>query len=224
MDVKTAAAPRKPGTATQTETVSLMDALARAEAQLRQANAELEGIRARLALLERVGREQPDPGATDVPPEALAAFARVVKALSGERGLSVEAAERAALLATAAQAWEDELGALLSSADVRKLLGGVSRQRVDELLRARRLVGLRDSAGRRRFPLFQFLDGRPLRPLVSAYWTVADAAADEWTAASWCVSPDDALEGSSPAGWARADRDAERLARVALQDAARLAA
>jgi hypothetical protein len=37
-----------------------------------------------------------------------------------------------------------------------------------------------------------------------------------------CVSPDEALDGSSPAQWARAGRDPERLARIARQDAARL--
>jgi hypothetical protein len=130
---------------------------------------------------------------------------------------------RAGLLAAAGHAWENELGPLLTSAQVRELLGDVSRQRVDELLRARRLIGLRDSAGRRRFPSFQFHAGRPLEPLVGAYWTVADGALDDWTAASWCVSPDEALDGRTPAQWALEGRDPARLARIARQDAARLA-
>ncbi len=155
--------------------------------------------------------------------EAVLAFVQTAGDLLGERSLSVDAARRAGMLAAAAQAWENELGPLLSSAQVRDLLGDVSRQRVDELLRARRLIGLRDHAGRRRFPTFQFLDGRPLEPLVAAYWTVADGAVSDWTAASWCVSPDEALEGRSPARWAREGRDPDRLARVAGQDAARLA-
>lgn len=103
------------------------------------------------------------------------------------------------------------------------MLGDVSRQRVDELLRAHRLIGLRDGAGRRRFPTFQFRDGRPLEPLVAAFWTVAAGAASDWTVASWCVSTDAALEGRSPAQWAHDGRDANRLAGVARQDAARLA-
>jgi hypothetical protein len=119
--------------------------------------------------------------------------------------------------------WEDELGPLLTSADVRTLLGDVSRQRVDELLRAHRLIGLRDRAGRRRFPAFQFVDGRPLQPLVDAFRVIAREAADDWTAASWCVAPDEALDGRSPAQWTREGRDPARLARVAEQDAARLA-
>ncbi len=128
------------------------------------------------------------------------------------------------MLAAAGQAWENELGPLLSGSQVRELLGDVSRQRVDELLRSHRLIGLRDSARRRQFPTFQFRDGRPLEPLVAAYWTVAeDGAVSDWTVASWCVAPDKALEGRSPAQWAREGRDSERLARVARQDAARLA-
>jgi hypothetical protein len=51
----------------------------------------------------------------------------------------------------------------MTSAQVRELLGDVSRQRVGELLRERRLIGLRDRAGRRRFPAFQFR-GRPPWP------------------------------------------------------------
>ncbi len=155
--------------------------------------------------------------------DAVVAFVETLGELLGKRPLSVQAARRAALLAAAGQAWENELGPLLTSAQVRELLGDVSRQRVDELLRARRLIGLRDNAGRRRFPAFQFCDGRPLEPLIAAYWTVADDAVDEWTAASWCVAPDEALDGRSPAQWALDRRDADRLARVAQQDAARLA-
>jgi len=142
----------------------------------------------------------------------------------GERGITVKDARRAAMLAAAGPAWENELGPSLSSAQVRELLGDVSRQRVDELLREHRLIGLRDSSGRRRFPVFQFQDdGRPMEALVSAYWTLADAAISDWTAAAWCVATDEALDGRSPLAWAREHRDPERLARVAAQDAARLA-
>jgi hypothetical protein len=34
--------------------------------------------------------------------------------------------------------------------------------------------------------------------LAAAYWVVADAVASDWTAASWLVSPDQALGGRSP--------------------------
>jgi hypothetical protein len=203
----------------------VLEALSRAEEALREARSEVErsGVSAAemaetsgMTVRELVGR-------FGIGEDAVVAFVETIGELLGERPLSVQAARRAALLAAAGQAWENELGPLLSSAQVRELLGHVSRQRVDELLRARRLIGLRDSAGRRRFPGFQFHDGRPLEPLVAAYWTVADGAIDHWSAASWCVSPDDALEGHSPAQWALEGRDQARLARIARQDAARLA-
>ena len=138
--------------------------------------------------------------------------------------ISDDAVRRAALLSVASMVWEDELGPLLTSAQVSELIGGVSRQRVSELLGQHRLIGLRDRSGRLHFPAFQFSDGQPVPALVDAFWAIAEHASD-WTAAGWCVSADpDALEGESPAQWAKAGRDAERLARVARQDAARLAA
>ena len=155
--------------------------------------------------------------------EVLIAFVENAGELLNGKELSVEDARRAGMLAAAGAAWENELGPLLTSAQVRELLGNVSRQRVDELLRSRRLIGMSGRSGRRRFPLFQFRDGRPTETLVAAYWTVADGGADEWTAASWCVAPDPALDGSSPVQWSKADGDAELLLRVARQDAARFA-
>lgn len=205
---------------------ALVEALDRTDAALREATSDLEWTRATVRTLV-----SESPGGTvaelaerfHVSEEAVLAFAQTAGQLLGERSLSVEAARRAGMLAAAAQVWTDELGPLLSSAQVRELLGDVSRQRVDELLRAHRLIGLLDSAGRRQFPTFQFHDGRPLEPLVAAFWTVADGAVSEWTAASWCVSSDEALDGRAPAQWVREGGDTDQLARVARQDAARLA-
>lgn len=198
----------------------VLEALTRAEDALRDARSELERStpppRAGAGVAESVHRL----GLDEV---AIVAFVETVGELLGKRGLTVESARRAALLAASGQVWENELEPLLTSAQMRELLGDVSRQRIDELLRARRLIGLRDHTGRRRFPGFQFRDGRPLEPLIAAYWTVVDGAVDEWTAAAWCVAPDDALEGRTPVQWTHEDRDADRLARVARQDAARLA-
>jgi hypothetical protein len=201
-----------------------IEALGRSEAALREAAGDLERVREALQGAENAELTVRDLAARfGVSVDALVAFAETAGELLGERPLNVESARRAGLLAAAGQAWENVLGPLLTSVQVRALLGDVSRQRVDELLRGRRLIGLRDQAGRRRFPAFQFHDGRPWRPLVDAYWTIADSPVDDWTAASWCVAADEALDGYSPAQWAREGRDPDRLARVARQDAARLA-
>lgn len=129
-------------------------------------------------------------------------------------------ARRAAMIAAAEPTWENVLGPLLKSAQVRELLGGISRQRVDELVRSKRLIGLRRGSGRRRYPVFQFDGGRPVEAIVQAFRTVSEGL-DDWSAASWCVHPDPALDGMSPVQWAKAGKDPERLAGVARHDADR---
>jgi len=154
----------------------------------------------------------------------LEAFARTATELVGDPAtIDVETARRAAMIAVADQVWEGELGPLLSTAHVRELLGGISRQRVDELARGHRLISLSDSSRRRWFPVFQFKDGRPVQSLVAAFSMIAEATESGWTAAAWCVAPDPALDGNSPAVWAKSGRDPARLEQVARQDRGRLA-
>jgi hypothetical protein len=195
------------------------DALREVQQALEQLNASLSDARADeggLTVHELAERY-------NLSEAAVRAFAQTAGELLDGVPLSTAGARRAAMLAVAGVAWERALGPLLSSAQVRELLGGISRQRVDELVRSKRLIGLRERSGRRRFPLFQFDDGRPLESLIAAFCTVADAGLDEWSAASWCAHPDPALDGGSPVQWAHAGRDPERLARVARQDARRFA-
>ncbi len=204
----------------------VVEALNRAESALRDATSDVERTRASVLELahETQGRTVAELASEfNLSEEAVVAFVQTVGELLGEsRSLSVEAARRGALLAAASQAWENELGPLLGTPEVRRLLG-VSRQRVDELLRSRRLIGLADSAGHRRYPAFQFHDGQPMPALVAAFWTVADASISAWSAASWCVAADEeGLDGLSPVAWARDGRDSERLELLAGRDAARL--
>jgi hypothetical protein len=200
-------------------------------AALREAQDALRDAEHRLKELDR---KLTEPGIDDDEPTvrelaqqfriseaAVRAFAETAGDLLDGEPLSTSDARRAAMLAAAGVAWERELGPLLAAGQVRELLGGVSRQRVAELLRGQRLIGLRESSGRRRYPLFQFADGRPLAPLVAAFYAVAESL-DEWSAASWCVRPDAALDGQSAVQWAKAGKSAPRLAKVARQDAARL--
>jgi hypothetical protein len=151
------------------------------------------------------------------------AFAETVRRLIGDAELSPEAARRGALLAVSEAVWGQHLGPTLSSAEVGEMLGGVTRQRVSELAREQRLIALQEHSGRIQFPAMQFSNGQPLQSLVRAFWTVAEAPVDRWTAASWCVAPHDGLDDLSPAQWARRASDSERLLLVAKRDAARLA-
>jgi hypothetical protein len=198
------------------------EALQGVQAALREAEERLEELNGTLS-----DRSRPEDGTTvrelseqfNVSEEAVRAFAQTAGELLEGEPLSPADARRAAMLAAAGVAWERALGPLLSAGQVRELLG-VSRQRVDELLRAERLIGLRERSGRRRYPLFQFEDGRPIEALVAAFYTVT-AGLDEWSAASWCTHPDPALDGVSPAQWAKSEGDPERLAVIARQDASR---
>src|SRR5919202_1550980 len=76
---------------------------------------------------------------------------------------------RAAVLRTLTERPEQTIDELAEQLHVDGDVLGVSRQRVDERLRAGRLIGLRDRAGRRWFPGYQFHDGRPLEDLIAAY-------------------------------------------------------
>jgi hypothetical protein len=203
-----------------------LQALRQAQEDLRELGGKLEEVSRSLS---QAGSEEGEVSVRelaeqwDVPEDAVVAFVQTAGELLGGAPLSVTQARRAAMIAAADVAWERELGPLLSGPRVRELLGNVSRQRVDELLRAHRLIGLRDSLGRRRFPLYQFSDGRPVQTIVEAFWTVADAGLDEWSTASWCVAADPALDGMSPVQWSKDRKDPEVLRRVARQDAARFA-
>lgn len=206
----------------------LVDRLARAEDSLKEASADLEEIRE--AVVELIDRSQPGTVPADLLPlvapgisaEALEAFLETLADVMGGQTLTVADARRAALVAASSTAWENELGPLLTSAQVRTLLHGVSRQWVSELVRDHRLITLSPRSGRIAFPAFQFDEGQPLTALIEAFWTIA-AEASPWTAASWCVAPDDALDGRSPVEVARSGEGRERLVRIAALDAARLA-
>jgi len=99
------------------------------------------------------------------------------------------------------EAWESTLGTLL-----------------DE----HALIWLADRSGRRVFPAFQFDHDGPMKPLVAAFWTVAEVV-NPWTAAAWCVSPMSQLGDVSPVQWCREGGDPEILRTAAHRDAARLA-
>jgi hypothetical protein len=151
-------------------------------------------------------------------------FAATLTEVLGDRTLPESVVRRAALSAAAGAVWDEEVGPLLTGAQARELLG-VSRQRLDQLVKRGRLLTLTDGSGVRRFPAWQFDEhGQPLGVLVAAHRLLVDAGEmSPWSAASWCAHPHPELDGSSPRGWAAAGADAERLQSVAARDAARFA-
>jgi hypothetical protein len=125
-------------------------------------------------------------------------------------------------VAVTEEVWDKQVGPLWSQAQVRELLGGVSSERVDEMVQSRQLVGLADSSGRLRYPAFQFRDGRPLTDLIDAFWALR-AAISAWPAAAWCTSPDPALDDRTPVEFVSAGGDRDRLLALTRRDAGRLA-
>jgi hypothetical protein len=154
---------------------------------------------------------------------AATAFAATLQEVLGDRSVETEAARRAALQAAAELVWEDTLGPLLTGAQARELLGGVSRQRLDQLVNAGRVIMLEERSGARRFPAWQFRDGRVLDALVAAHRQFVEVGESPWEGAAWCVNSHPQLAGQCPIEWAVGGGAAERLALVAHRDASRLA-
>ncbi len=160
---------------------------------------------------------------SNVPFDAVEAFIAATTEVLGESRLTVATARRAALLAASEQTWDSDLGPMFSDNQVRDLLPVTGAPDVADLVHDRRIIAIHDKGGSERFPAFQFINGQPSVPLANAFWTLVDAPVSEWTAASWCIAPDDALAGKSPVRWVREGHDPERLVVVAKHDAARLA-
>jgi hypothetical protein len=160
----------------------------------------------------------------EVHAQAASTFAATLQEVLGDRSVETDAARRAALQAAAELVWEDAIGPLLSGPQARELLGSVSRQRLDQLVKAGRVIALEERSGERRFPAWQFHDGRPIVGLAAAHRQLVEVGkTDPWTAASWCVTAHPQLSNQSPRDWAASERDAETLALVAHRDASRLA-
>jgi hypothetical protein len=131
-----------------------------------------------------------------------------------------EIGRRGALLATAGLHWERHLGPLVGWRQVADLLGTVTtRQGVNDLQRRHRLLGLRSKSGELAYPLFQLSDGRPLPGLPQVFEAFKDARLDDWTIASWLVTPQDLLDGDSPSEWLKSGGSVE----LALEAARRTA-
>jgi hypothetical protein len=114
------------------------------------------------------------------------------------------AGERAAVLATAGQAWADDIGPFYDTDGARIALGGVTKQAVSDRVHRGRLLALRlaaDGSGRDRwaYPAWQFRPAvlRHLPAVLDAAGYDPERATTGWTIATWLVTPDEGL-GASP--------------------------
>jgi hypothetical protein len=142
----------------------------------------------------------------------------------GALGDPRELGERAALLALAESAWRQHLGALLDAHEVQTLLHVGTRQAVSDRARRGGILALPTSAGRVYYPAFQFgPGGRPFPAVPRVLSIFARAEASPWTVASWFRTPQELLEGLTPAAWLGHGRSEERLLEAARRAAARQA-
>jgi hypothetical protein len=90
------------------------------------------------------------------------------------------------------------VGPFYSTTGVAKLLGGISRQAVEDRRRRQRLIALRTQDGTWLYPAFQFDErGRLLPPVVAAHRGLAVGRIDGWTAAASLLGPQPELHGRS---------------------------
>lgn len=108
---------------------------------------------------------------------------------------------RAALAVAAETVWEDTLGPLLTSAEARLLLGGISREALSKKVKVGTVLRLKDERGLIRYPAWQFdpvaQAAHPaVRKLISMY---RKAGIGDWMVASFCVTPQPELDDQKPA-------------------------
>ncbi len=120
--------------------------------------------------------------------------------------------------------WSEALGPFYRTPQVRSLLGGVSRQALEDRMRRHTLLGLRTADGVIVYPRFQFDERHAvLAGLAEVLRVLRASGVDDWTLAGWLVARRDGLEGHSPVEWLRGGRDVETLLGAARDAAARFA-
>lgn len=117
--------------------------------------------------------------------------------------------------------WIAQLGPLL---DLEQAILILSDHRgVSELTAQGFLLALDAPGGGSLYPAFQFRpNGRPYTEIARILEIFHKAVETSYTVASWFVSPQDDLEGKTPAAWMQSGHEAERLYKAARHAAVRL--
>jgi hypothetical protein len=156
----------------------------------------------------------------------VAEFRRTLAEIGGQPSSAGDAeaiGRRAAMVVLAGDAWERALGELLTSAEARILLGGVSREALRKRVASGSMIALRDDAGSTRYPRWQFdASGgsvfAAIKPLTQIY---AAAGLDSWTFAAFATTPQPELDDRTPVE-AFSDEEPDLLLEVARRAAAEL--
>jgi hypothetical protein len=155
-------------------------------------------------------------------------FRRTLTEIGGQPASADDAevlGRRAAMVVLAGDAWERALGELLTSAEARILLGGVSREALRKRVASGSVIALRDDAGLIRYPRWQFdaPSSAPFGAIKKLNEIFGEAGLDPWTLAAFATAPQPELDDRSPVE-ALGDADLEPLllsARRAVADLTR---
>ncbi|MGE5282822.1 MAG: hypothetical protein ACM3N0_10960 [Chloroflexota bacterium] len=154
-------------------------------------------------------------------------FRRTLTEIGGQPSSADDAevlGRRAAMVVLAGGAWERALGELLTSAEARVLLGGVSREALRKRVVSGSVIALRDDAGLVRYPRWQFdaASGAPFGVVKKLNKIFGDAGLDAWTLAAFATAPQPELGDQAPVD-AFADENPEPLLTAARRAVAELA-
>lgn len=153
-------------------------------------------------------------------------FRRTLAEIGGQPSSADDAevlGRRAAMVVLAGGAWERALGDLLTSAEARVLLGGVSREALRKRVLSGSVIALRDDAGLIRYPRWQFdaSSGAPFGAIKKLNEIFGKAGLDPWTLAAFATTPQPELGDRAPVD-ALADEDSEPLMLAARRATAEL--
>jgi len=142
-------------------------------------------------------------------------FRRTLTEIGGQPSSADDAevlGRRAAMVVLAGGAWERALGELLTSAEARVLLGGISREGLRQRVLSGSVIALRDDAGLIRYPRWQFdsASGAPFGAVKRLNEVFSDARLDSWTLAAFATAPQPELGDRTPVD-AFGDTDLEPL-------------
>jgi hypothetical protein len=128
------------------------------------------------------------------------------------------------MVVLAGDAWGRALGELLTSAEARILLGGISREALRKRVLSGSVIALRDDADLIRYPRWQFdaANSVPFAAIKKLNEIFGEAGLEPWTIAAFATAPQVELDDQTPVD-AFADADLEPLLLAARRTVADLA-
>lgn len=142
-------------------------------------------------------------------------FRRTLTEIGGQPSSADDAevlGRRAAMVVLAGGAWERALGELLTSAEARILLGGISREALRKRVLSSSVLALRDDADLIRYPRWQFdaANSAPFGAIKRLNEIFGEAGLDAWALAAFATAPQPELDNRAPVD-AFGDADLEPL-------------